>query len=166
MHFGPDGKLYVSVGDQQDTGIPQKLDNPFGKILRINSDGTIPTDNPFYNTTTGINRAIWAYGLRNPYTTAFDPATGKFFINDVGQDTWEEIDEGAAVEILAGRRPKATSRKSQIIRTLPNRSIPTRTTTARRLPAAHFTILRSINSRASTKASTSSPISAPAKFGF
>jgi glucose/arabinose dehydrogenase len=96
VHFGPDGKLYISVGDQQDTSKPQKLDNPFGKILRINSDGTIPTDNPFYNSTTGINRAIWAYGLRNPYTTAFDPATGKFFINDVGQDTWEEIDEGKA----------------------------------------------------------------------
>ena len=57
---------------------------------------SIPTDNPFYNTTTGINRAIWAYGLRNPYTTAFQPGTGRFFINDVGQSSWEEIDEGAA----------------------------------------------------------------------
>src|SRR6185295_11256321 len=69
VHFGPDGKLYVSAGDQQNTSNPQSLENPFGKILRINADGSIPTDNPFYNATTGVNRAIWAYGLRNPYTT-------------------------------------------------------------------------------------------------
>src|SRR5262249_52730106 len=85
IHFGTDGKLYVSAGDQQNTANPQSLDNPFGKILRINADGSIPTDNPFYNSTTGVNRAIWAYGLRNPYTTAFQPGTGRFFIDDVGQ---------------------------------------------------------------------------------
>ncbi|HEY2761091.1 MAG TPA: PQQ-dependent sugar dehydrogenase [Pirellulales bacterium] len=96
LHFGPDGKLYVSVGDEQIAANAQSLDNPYGKILRINSDGTIPTDDPFYNSTTGINRAIWAYGLRNPYTTAFQPGTGRFYINDVGQSSWEEIDEGAA----------------------------------------------------------------------
>jgi glucose/arabinose dehydrogenase len=95
LQFGPDGKLYVSVGDEQITANAQSLDNPYGKILRINSDGTIPTDDPFYNTTTGINRAIWAYGLRNPYTTAFQPGTGKFYIDDVGNSLWEEIDEGA-----------------------------------------------------------------------
>ena len=97
IHFGPfDGKLYVSVGDHQDTSKPQSLNSPFGKILRINPDGSIPTDNPFYNTTTGINRAIYAYGLRNPFTTAFQPETGLFYLNDVGQSDWEEINEGFA----------------------------------------------------------------------
>ena len=77
IHFSPiDGKLYVSVGDHQDTSKPQSLNSPFGKILRINADGSIPTDNPFYNSTTGNNRAIYAYGLRNPFTTAFQPETG------------------------------------------------------------------------------------------
>ncbi len=96
IEFGPDGKIYLSVGDEMIASAPQSLSNPFGKILRLNTDGSIPTDNPFYNTTTGINRAIWAYGLRNPYTTAFQPGTGRFFINDVGQSSWEEIDEGFA----------------------------------------------------------------------
>ena len=95
IHFSPiDGKLYVSVGDHQDSSKPQSLSSPFGKILRINPDGSIPTDNPFYNTTTGINRAIYAYGLRNPFTTAFQPETGLFYLNDVGESDWEEINQG------------------------------------------------------------------------
>jgi hypothetical protein len=67
-----------------------------GKILRINSNGTIPTDNPFFNQTTGNNRSIWALGLRNPFTFAFQPGTGRMFINDVGQSAWEEINDGIA----------------------------------------------------------------------
>ena len=67
-----------------------------GKMLRINTDGTIPTDNPFYSTATGKNRAIWALGLRNPFTFAFQPRPGRMFINDVGQNTWEEINDGIA----------------------------------------------------------------------
>jgi glucose/arabinose dehydrogenase len=94
-HFGPDGKLYVAQGENGIPRFAQQLDNLFGKIIRINKDGSIPTDNPFYNRTTGKNRAIWAYGLRNPFTFAFQPGTGRMFINDVGQDTWEEINEGA-----------------------------------------------------------------------
>jgi len=65
-------------------------------MLRINADGTIPTNNPFYNTATGNNRAIWALGLRNPFTFAFQPDTTRLFINDVGQSTWEEINDGIA----------------------------------------------------------------------
>ena len=56
-----------------------------GKMLRINQDGTIPTDNPFYSTASGNNRAIWARGLRNPFKFAVQPATGTIFINDVGE---------------------------------------------------------------------------------
>jgi hypothetical protein len=65
-----------------------------GKMLRINADGTIPPDNPFFNVAAGKNRAIWAIGLRNPFTFAFQNGTGRMFINDVGQNTWEEINDG------------------------------------------------------------------------
>jgi glucose/arabinose dehydrogenase len=94
MHFGLDGKLYVAVGDHGLGSNAQTLTNLAGKMLRLNPDGTIPTDNPFYNATTGVNRAIWALGLRNPFTFSVQPGTGRIFINDVGEDTWEEIDEG------------------------------------------------------------------------
>jgi glucose/arabinose dehydrogenase len=96
IHFGPDGKLYVAVGENANGANSQTLTNRLGKMLRINSDGTIPTDNPFFNTATGLNRAIWALGLRNPFTFAFQPGTGRLFINDVGQSMWEEINDGIA----------------------------------------------------------------------
>jgi glucose/arabinose dehydrogenase len=96
LHFGPDRKLYVAVGDNANPPNSQSLATRFGKILRINADGTIPADNPFLSQTTGVLRAIWAMGLRNPFTFTFQRSTGRMFINDVGQDTWEEIDEGLA----------------------------------------------------------------------
>ena len=65
-------------------------------MLRINKDGTIPTDNPFYPTTLGNNRAIWALGLCNPFKFAVQPGTDTIFINDVGENSWEEINRGAA----------------------------------------------------------------------
>jgi glucose/arabinose dehydrogenase len=94
LHFGRDGKLYVAVGENANAPNAQTLTNLLGKLLRINKDGTIPADNPFYAVASGPNRAIWALGLRNPYTFAFHRTTGRMFINDVGQDTWEEIDDG------------------------------------------------------------------------
>jgi glucose/arabinose dehydrogenase len=96
LHFGRDGKLYVAVGENARPSSAQSLDNRLGKILRVDKDGSIPTDNPFYASASGANRAIWALGLRNPFTFAFRPGTGRMFINDVGERTWEEIDEGAA----------------------------------------------------------------------
>jgi glucose/arabinose dehydrogenase/subtilisin-like proprotein convertase family protein len=96
IHFGPDGKLYISVGENAHSLNSQSLDTLLGKILRINPDGGIPSDNPFYNVAVGNNRAIWAMGLRNPFTFAFQPGTGRMFINDVGEAAWEEIDEGKA----------------------------------------------------------------------
>ncbi len=96
VHFGKDGKLYVGIGEQT-TGLPsQKLDTFLGKLLRINADGSIPEDNPFFKTAAGKYRAIWAYGLRNPFAFAVQPGTGRILINDVGEASWEEIDEGAA----------------------------------------------------------------------
>src|SRR5205085_503575 len=94
LHFGKDGKLYIGVGENANGANSQTLSNRLGKLLRINADGSIPTDNPFYNTAQGANRAIWALGLRNPYTFAVQPGTGRLFINDVGASTWEEIDDG------------------------------------------------------------------------
>ena len=96
IHFGGDGKLYVAVGENADPPRSQNLASPFGKLLRLNDDGGIPADNPFFGTQAGLARAIWAYGLRNPFTFAVQPGTGRIHINDVGQDTWEEINLGAA----------------------------------------------------------------------
>jgi glucose/arabinose dehydrogenase len=96
IHFGPDGKLYIAVGENATPSNSQTLNNMLGKVLRINSNGTIPTDNPFFNTASGNNRSIWTLGLRNPFTFAFQPGTGRIFINDVGQSAWEEINDGIA----------------------------------------------------------------------
>ena len=96
LAFGPDGKLYAAVGENANGANAQTLANLHGKMLRLNSDGTIPSDNPFYTTATGRNRAIWALGLRNPFTFAFNPNGPEMFINDVGQNTWEEINDGRA----------------------------------------------------------------------
>jgi glucose/arabinose dehydrogenase len=87
------GKLYVATGDNDTPDKAQQLTNLFGKMLRINKDGTIPTNNPFYSTASGNNRAIWALGLRNPFKFAVQPGTGTIFINDVGENTWEEINQ-------------------------------------------------------------------------
>jgi glucose/arabinose dehydrogenase len=96
IHFGPDGKLYIAAGENANPSNAQSFGNLLGKILRINKDGSIPGDNPFLTVTSGQNRAIWSLGLRNPYTFTFEPGTGRMFINDVGQDSWEEIDDGIA----------------------------------------------------------------------
>jgi glucose/arabinose dehydrogenase len=95
LAFGPDGKLYAAVGENANGANAQVLTNLLGKMLRLNADGSMPSDNPFFSTATGRNRAIWALGLRNPFTFAFNAANGAMFINDVGQGTWEEIDAGA-----------------------------------------------------------------------
>lgn len=96
LAFGTDGKLYIATGDNSDSANAQSLNVTHGKLLRINRDGSIPEDNPFLGQTTGVNQAIWARGLRNPYTFAIDAATGRIHVNDVGQDAWEEVNRGAA----------------------------------------------------------------------
>ncbi|MBX9581362.1 MAG: PQQ-dependent sugar dehydrogenase, partial [Gemmataceae bacterium] len=101
LAFGPDGKLYVAVGDNATAANAQTLTNRLGKVLRINPDGTIPADNPaaidgLGAVPAGPARAIWAAGLRNPFTLAFQPGTGRLFVNDVGQASFEEVNEGRA----------------------------------------------------------------------
>jgi glucose/arabinose dehydrogenase len=93
--FGPDGYLYIGVGDRLDPLSAQRLTAFTGKVLRIGRDGQVPADNPF-NDGAGPNKdAIWAYGLRNPFRFSFDPPTGRMHIGDVGQNDTEEIDLGA-----------------------------------------------------------------------
>ncbi len=94
IHFGPDGKLYVGLGEQTAGTPSQLMDALQGKILRLNPDGSIPANNPFVNETTGKYQAIWAKGCRNPFTFAFSQS-GDMLINDVG-GKFEEINRGMA----------------------------------------------------------------------
>ncbi len=99
LRFGTDGKLYIAVGNHEDSPQPpatansQNLANPFGKILRINADGTIPADNPYVGTA-GAYTAIYNIGHRNPFAFDIQRGTGRLFSGDVGQGTWEEINDG------------------------------------------------------------------------
>ena len=97
-HFGgaiefntQDGKLYIAVGDYQIPTAVQANDSLFGKMLRMNDDGSIPVDNPYYNEFEGDLRLIYGTGLRNPWKMAYDTATNKMLTNDVGGGEWEEI---------------------------------------------------------------------------
>lgn len=92
LTFGPDGKLYVTIGDGgfEQAYEAQNLGSIFGKVLRLNKDGTIPADNPFYNTA-GARKEIYALGLRNPFRLKYDPVSGNMYTGDVGLWTWEEI---------------------------------------------------------------------------
>ena len=101
LAFGPDGFLYIGLGDGGSAGDPlgnaQNRQVLLGKMLRIDVDHTspglqyaIPSDNPFLN---GVDRGeVWAYGLRNPWRFSFDVPSGRLFVADVGQDKFEEID--------------------------------------------------------------------------
>lgn len=99
LQFGPDGFLYIGMGDGGSGGDPgnraQNLNELLGKLLRIdvrNTSGyTVPASNPFVGHA-GARGEIWAYGLRNPWRFSFDRTTGDLWIADVGQGDWEEID--------------------------------------------------------------------------
>jgi glucose/arabinose dehydrogenase len=92
IHFGFDGKLYISVGESGCCpSDAQELNTLRGKILRLNPDGTIPTDNPFYNTP-NARKETFAYGFRNPWRFTLHASNQSYIVADVGQNTWEEID--------------------------------------------------------------------------
>ncbi len=111
--FGPDGMLYIGLGDgggagdrgagHVEGGNAQSLGTLLGKILRIDplplgsSSYTVPADNPFVGRS-GARPEIWSYGLRNPWRFSFDSATGDLWIGDVGQNAWEEIDRVPAID--------------------------------------------------------------------
>jgi glucose/arabinose dehydrogenase len=119
IHFGLDGMLYANAGDNMQTftqgantyRVSQTLSDLLGKQLRIDVEAfnrglatrddttvghLIPADNPFVGTAPGIDQLIYALGLRNPFTFAVQPGTGTIFIDDVGENTWEEIDQSFA----------------------------------------------------------------------
>ncbi len=97
--FGPDGMLYIGMGDGGSAGDPfnngQRLEALLGKLLRVDIDGgppyRVPPDDPFVGRS-GARGEIWAYGLRNPWRFAFDRPPGRLFLADVGQNQWEEVD--------------------------------------------------------------------------
>ena len=120
LAFGPDGDLYIALGDGGSGGDPhgngQKLSTMLGKILRIDVGAadatayTVPPDNPFVSTP-GAEPAIFLYGLRNPWRFSFDRATGDLWIGDVGQGAWEEVDvarAGTSGENYGWNRMEAT----------------------------------------------------------
>lgn len=102
LRFGLDGKLYVGVGGHEDlrpdpleASFSQNLASPFGKLLRINPDGSFPSDNPFYNAP-GAYPGNFVFGLRNPYAIDVQSGTGAIYINDVGAGSFEEINLAVA----------------------------------------------------------------------
>ena len=100
IHFGPDGYLYIALGDGGGTGDPddqgQDRQTELGSILRIDVDSTfpydIPNDNPFFGNINGFKEEIYAFGFRNPWRFSFDSVTGYLWAGDVGQSSREEID--------------------------------------------------------------------------
>jgi VCBS repeat-containing protein len=90
VDFGPDGKLYWALGDSLYAPNSQDLSTVYGKVLRLNPDGTVPADNPFVNTP-GALPQIYAYGFRNPFRMTVTP-DGQLLVADVGQVSWEELD--------------------------------------------------------------------------
>ena len=105
LQFGPDGYLYIGMGDGGSAGDPgnraQSLSTLLGKMLRIDvNDDTYssPASNPFVNNP-AARPEIWAFGMRNPWRFSFDRATGDLWIADVGQGDWEEIDFQPATSI-------------------------------------------------------------------
>jgi glucose/arabinose dehydrogenase len=105
LRFGPDGMLYAAIGNDAYYCAALNLDDLRGKILRLDVsrlppgpggppdyDLLTPPGNPFAFRSNRTSHLVWHYGLRNPYSFHFDPATGDMFIADVGENTWEEID--------------------------------------------------------------------------
>jgi glucose/arabinose dehydrogenase len=100
LSFANDGKLLFTTGEHFNPSLSPLLTSPRGKVHRINKDGTIPTDNPFYDGAGPNIDSIWARGLRNPFRAYYDQPTGRYYIGDVGGNTAstavEEINLGAA----------------------------------------------------------------------
>jgi glucose/arabinose dehydrogenase/PKD repeat protein len=100
LNFGSDGKLYITTGEHFDPPAAQSLASPRGKVLRFNKDGTVPTDNPFYDGSGPNVDAVWALGLRNPFRASYDTTTGRLYIGDVGGNVYSTAEE----EVHVGAR--------------------------------------------------------------
>ena len=93
VNFGNDGKLYFTTGEHFNASLAPLLTSPRGKIHRINPDGSVPTDNPFYDGAGPNVDSIWARGLRNPFRASYDAPTGRLLIGDVGGNSGNSIEE-------------------------------------------------------------------------
>ena len=90
IHFGPDGYLYISIGDTERQELPQDLSSPFGKILRVTREGDPAPENPFIDEPRADPR-VYAYGLRNTFAFTFDPESGRIYANDNGPSNCDEL---------------------------------------------------------------------------
>ncbi|MFW7413411.1 PQQ-dependent sugar dehydrogenase [Demequina sp. SO4-18] len=95
LDFGPDGNIWLTLGDQFNPDRAQDLTDASGSIIRVEPDGGVPPDNPFADGAVGQHPYIWAYGLRNPFRASWDVATNRFFIGEVGgndiPESWEDL---------------------------------------------------------------------------
>jgi glucose/arabinose dehydrogenase len=91
--FLSDKTLLITAGENGNASNAQSFSSMLGKVHRINRDGSIPVNNPYFTTLTGKFRSIYALGFRNPFKGYIQPGTGKIYINDVGNASWEEINE-------------------------------------------------------------------------
>lgn len=98
MLIGTDNKLYAGFGDAAQSHISQNMQSTNGKIIRINLDGSIPQDNPFYESVGDTNKAIYASGFRNPFSMDINKSTGEIYVNDVGGSKAEEVNK-----LIAGK---------------------------------------------------------------
>ncbi len=100
LHFGIDGKLYAAHGDNGESSNAQAMTNLLGKIIRMNpiTDpvAQVPVDNPFAASASGKQRLIWALGLRNPFTFSIHSGNSTTYVNDVGENMWEEVNHAHA----------------------------------------------------------------------
>ena len=99
LRFGPDGKLYITTGDATNRELAQKLDSLAGKILRLNDDGTVPTDNPFVGKA-NARPEIWAYGSRNSQGIDFQPGSNLLFETEHGPSGFDGPGGGDEVNII------------------------------------------------------------------
>src|ERR1043166_2573224 len=99
LRFGPDGKLYITTGDATRRDLAQKLDSLAGKILRVNDDGSVPTDNPFVGQQ-GARPEIWSYGHRNPQGLDFQPGTNLMFETEHGPSGFDGPGGGDAFNLV------------------------------------------------------------------
>lgn len=95
LAFGTDGSLLVTTGEGSGED-PQDPADVAGKVLRFNVDGTVPDDNPYAGTSTGLATAVWASGFRAPWAISVEPSSGRVFVSDVGESTFEEVDDVVA----------------------------------------------------------------------
>ena len=155
--FGNDGKLYFTTGDEFSTpGTSQQLTSPRGKIHRINMDGTVPIDNPFFDGSGPNVDSIWALGLRNPFRGYYDAPTGRLFVGDVGGNV-----DSTATEHLDLGFPGANYAWPDCESTVPRRRLRTGSTAMRTTGATPASSPGSSttepSSRARMRAASSSP---------